>query len=167
MKFSSPSTIFIFFLSFILFGFSCKIENSHAAEDIVYYYPQKNIYYDSLRSNYYYSLDSARTWDSLAFNAPGYGTVLGPKVPVKRTGNVVWANNESHRKEYHGVIFNIVNSRTLSLTKADRINKLRAFVKSETQPQVIEKEPPPEKGLKKFFNRLFGKKKKPAEEKKQ
>ena len=167
MKFRLSCTIIVFFLSYIVFEVSCKRNDGDTAENIIYYYPEKNIYYDSLRSKYYYSLDGAKTWDSMTFKAHGFGTTLGSKVPINRTENSVWINNESHRKKYNGVLFNIINSYTISLARADRINKLKAVVKTETQPKVTEKESAPEKGLKKFFNKLFGKKKKPAEEKKQ
>src|SRR5665647_3460292 len=121
-------TVTFFFLSIIASGFSCKRNNSQVAENVVYYYPEKNIYYDTQQSNYYYSLDGARSWDSMTFKGPGYGTVLGPKVPIKKTGNNIWVNNESHRKEYNGVLLNIVNNQTILISKADSINKLRTIV---------------------------------------
>ncbi|MEP7144126.1 MAG: hypothetical protein ABI707_14685 [Ferruginibacter sp.] len=168
MKFSSSFIATVLFLSFIATFFSCYRNNNSITEDVVYYYPEKNTYYDSLQSNYYYSLDGAKTWDSMAFNTTGFGAALGPRVSIERMEDSVWAHNESHRKKYKGVLLNVITSRTIALLKADRINKLKAIVKRETQPVVIEKKDTvAEKGLKKFFHKLFGKKKKPAEEKKQ
>ncbi|MEJ7586754.1 MAG: hypothetical protein WKI04_04250 [Ferruginibacter sp.] len=165
MKFSSFTTINVFFLCFIGIGFSCNRNAAYIAEDSIYYYPEKNIYYDSLRSQYYYSLNGNRTWDSMAFNAPAFGAVLGRRVSVKREDNNIWENNDAHRKEFNGIILNIINKQTIQLSITDSINKARPNVIAKVPPKEIEKEEPPKKGLKKFFNRLFGKKKKPAEEK--
>jgi len=168
MKFNSSFAIITFFLSFIISVFSCR-SNTRVPGDIVYYYPQKNVYYDSLRSNYYYSLNGGVAWDSMYF-AGGLAqrTALGPGIAIKRTGDSIWLKNALHRKTYNGLRLNVVNNYTIALSKADRINRLKAIVKAETQPVVEEKEEPaPEKGLKKFFRKIFGKKKKPAEEQEQ
>ncbi|MEP7109291.1 MAG: hypothetical protein ABI760_14960 [Ferruginibacter sp.] len=166
MKFSSFIRVIFLIPGFMVFSFSCNRNNKSAVENVVYYYPEKNIYYDKQQAKYYYSLDGAMSWDSMTFNGAGYGAVLGVKLPIKKTGDNVWVNNESHRKEFKGVLLNIVNVRTISLSKVDSIKKLNRVVIIKARPEVIEKEPP-EKGLKKFFNKLFGKKKKHVEEKKQ
>lgn len=167
MKFSSSLTVAVFLFSFIGSGFSCKENLQNLPVDALYYYPSKNIYYDSLRAIYYYSLDSAKTWDSMPFKSTDYGKVLGAKIPLKSTGDDVWKANNSHRKEYNGVLLNIINKHTISLSRSDSINKLKPAVVTKTKPVIIEKEAPPKKGIKKFFNKLFGKKKKPPEEKQQ
>ncbi len=165
MKFNSSFTFTVFFIIFIAFGFSCKRVNSNEAKNIIFYFPEKNIYYDSRQSKYYFSLDGAKSWDSMAFKGPGYGAVLGQKISIEKTVNNVWLNNEGHRKEYNGVLLNIINKQTILISKADSIKKVKATAIIKTQPSVVEKEDPPKKGLKKFFNKIFGKKK-PAEEKK-
>lgn len=164
MKFNSSFTITVYFLCYMATGFSCKRNNSVVAENVVYYYPENNIYYDASRSNYYYSLNGGRSWDSMVFKGTGYGAVLGHKVSLERTGNKVWENNEKNRKDYNGVLLNIVNNQTISLSKADSISKIKAIAVVKSLPEVIAKEEPPKKGLRKFFNNLFGKKKKPAGE---
>ncbi|MBC7889855.1 MAG: hypothetical protein H7Z13_18420 [Ferruginibacter sp.] len=165
MKFGSSLTVSVLFVSLIAPGFSCKRNNNNASEDVVYYYPAKNIYYDSRHLNYYYSLDSARSWDSLAFKGSGYGSALGQEISLQRTGNNVWANNEAHRKAYNGVLLNIINNRTIAISRADSLNKLKIARAAKIEPAVIEKEAPPKKRLNKFFNKLFGKKKKQAKDK--
>ncbi|MCW3091222.1 MAG: hypothetical protein JWP81_2291 [Ferruginibacter sp.] len=158
-------------VSLAIIDFSCKQSQSAIPEDVVYYYPEKNAYYDSQYSKYYYSLNGARTWDSMNFKGPGFGKVLGPKVPIKRTSDHIWLSNEQHRQQYKGVLLNVVNSRTISIAREDSIAKTRRPVIVKAPPKVEEKEDEvvesTKKGLKKFFSKLFGKKKKPAEEKKQ
>ncbi|MEO6732541.1 MAG: hypothetical protein ABIN01_15080 [Ferruginibacter sp.] len=175
MRFNSSFIVIFFFLSLTMVGFSCKTNNggngdsdSTVAQDVIYYFPEKNIYYDSQRANYYYSLDGTRSWDSLQYKGPAYGAVLGSKVAIERTENNIWANNEFHRQQHNGVLLNIINKQTVAISKADSISKSKPFEKVKPVTTVKEEaDEEPKKGLKKFFNKLFGKKKKPAEEKKQ
>ena len=169
MKLTSPFIITGLFLSLIISVLSCKSSGGASPEAVIFYYPQKNIYYDSQRANYYYSLNGGTTWDSLTFIATTFGEALGPRVLIPKTSDSSWLDNVSHRKQYHGVALNIINDYTIALSKADRVNKLKAIVKAETQPvaEGQKAEPAAEKGLKKLFHKIFGKKKKPAEDKEQ
>ncbi|MEO6549489.1 MAG: hypothetical protein ABIN94_15915 [Ferruginibacter sp.] len=157
-------------LGFIVIGFSCQQSVGRIAEDVVYYYPEKNIYYDSQLSRYYYSLDGARSWDSMNYKSTSFGQVLGPRFSIQRSSDKIWQKNELHRQEYKGVLLNVINERTIQLAREDSANKNRKPVIAKTMPKPVEKETetieePVQRGLKKFFNKLFGKKKKPAEEK--
>lgn len=142
-------------------GLSCKSNKSQLPEDTFYYFPEKNIYYDINRSNYYYSLDSAKSWDSLAFDGKDFGSALGTKIPVSRPDNVPWAKNDSHRRAYKGVLINLVNSQTLLLAKEDSLRRMPPVAVTKPRPLEVKEiaEEAPKKGLKRFFNRLFGKKK--------
>jgi len=165
MKFSTTFTVTVLYLCFVVMNISCKQkEQQDVNEDAVYYYPQKNVYYDPQEGNYYYSLNGAVTWDSLHTDNPVGARVLGKQVPLKITGESIWINNEIHRKTYNGVLINVINNETISLSKADSIRRIKPVVVVKPKPPVIEKEEPPKKGLKKFFDKLFGKKKKPANE---
>lgn len=140
---------------------SCR-QDSSLREDDLFYFPEKNVYYDERNEQYYYSLDGLRSWDSLAFNEADYGKTLGLKVPVRRAGSVAWANNDSDRKVHNGIILNLVNSQTLSMQRQDSLKRIRPVVTSKPKPvgvQEVAEEEPPKKGLKKFFNKIFGKKK--------
>ena len=169
MKLTSSFIITVFFLSCIISVYSCKSSGGAAPEEVIFYYPQKNIYYDNQRANYYYSLNGGATWDSMAFTGSTFGEALGPRVSIPKTNDSSWLDNVAHRKQYHGVALNIINDYTIALSKADRVNKLKAIVKAQTQPVVVEeqKQTAEEKGLKKLFHKIFGKKKKPTEDKEQ
>lgn len=155
--------LFYSFLLIMALYISCK-RNNKTPEDDFFYYPAKNVYYDSKKAVYYYSLDSARAWDSMVYKGYDYGLVLGAKIPVKRPSTNAWLQNDSHRKEYNGTVLNIVNNRTIPVGKIDSINKIKPKRVLKPRPaEVIEEvkeEQPPKKGLKKFFNKIFGKKKK-------
>lgn len=49
-----------------LFALSCRDMQEEEKEDYeFYYYPQKNVYYDVEKNNFYYSLNGGKTWDSI------------------------------------------------------------------------------------------------------
>ena len=152
-------------VALIISVFSCSDNNSKAALNGIYYYPEMNVYFDSLRSNYYYSLDGGRSWDSMVFNGPAFGAALGERVLLQRSDADIWANNRQHIQQYGGVLLNTVNAQTSRLAREDSINKNRKIAIVRPKPRIIEKEQEVQKGIKGFFNKLFRKKKKPAEEK--
>ena len=146
----------------VAISFSCNSKSGKAEESGLFYFPEKNTYYDVQTASYYYSLDSARTWDSLVYNQNHFGASLGTRVVVSRSGRYNWSKNDSHRKVYNGRILNLVNNHTISLARADSMNRIKATAVTRSRPIEKEeevKEEPPKKGLKKFFNKIFGKKK--------
>lgn len=169
MKFSTTFTVTVLYLCLVAVNTSCRGKNAQQPNDL-FYYPAKNVYYDSQQAMFYYSLNGAGSWDSVPAGQSLPAGILGERVPIQRTGENVWAANEDDRKKYNGTLINIVNDATLSLTRADSMRRVKAIIaaKPKQDEPVVEKEEPPKKGLKKFFNKLFGKKKKPeSEEKKQ
>ena len=145
---------------FIVSLSSCK--RSSAPEPDLFYFPEKNTYYDVTTSSYYYSLDSARTWDSMIYSGADFGAALGTKVPLTKPGKYPWSKNDSIRKTHKGRVLNLLNSRTASIAKADSLSRVKPVFIPKPKPVVKVKEAeedPPKKGLKKFFNKIFGKKK--------
>ncbi len=89
-----------------LFALSCRNNKQDEKKDDYefYYYPEKNVYYDVEKKNFFYSLDGGKTWDSTinpSGNDPG---TLGKKVIIRSLGEV-YNDNETHR--------NLVNCITL------------------------------------------------------
>ena len=161
LPFNSYLLLLILFTVFV----SCKRNDKPPAPlNDFFYYPARNIYYDSAGSVYYYSLDSAKTWDSLVIKGQEHPDLAGIKIPLPRPAGNVWEQNELHRKTYNGRLINVVNSHSILLGRIDSMNKVKPIVVVKYKPveptPAIEEKPPPEKGIKKFFNRLFGKKKK-------
>ena len=163
MKFNLVLAVLV--LCSIVTLFSCKRKGRESMESDLYYFPEKNIYYDIKTANYYYSLDSARSWDSMTYTGTDFGTALGTKIALKRQGKNPWSNNDSLRKVYHGRLLNLLNHRTFLIARTDSLRRLKPVVvivkpkPAETSDTVKTKEEPPKKGIKKFFNKLFGKKK--------
>ena len=155
-------------LFFMAVSFSCQGDKSNEAEeDAVYYFPEKNVYYDTRESRYYYSLNGGGSWDSMNYKGTTFGTALGPKITINRTEENIWANNEQDRQKHNGVLLNTINSRTILIVKNDSTSKTKKIIIAGKKAVLAENEPPPKKGLKKFINNLFGKKKKQSEEKQQ
>lgn len=150
-------------LCFVVVIFSCKRNSSSSKEIDLYYFPEKNAYYDVKTTSYYYSLDNAKTWDSMIYSGINFGAALGAKIPLKKHGRYAWSKNDSIRKVHRGRALNLVNTRTLLLVRADSLSRVKPIVVVKSKPvekeEVQKEEEPPKKGLKKFFNKLFGKKK--------
>lgn len=137
------------------FIISCNQFDIGTAGDRYYYYPSKNVYYDVKRSNFIYSLDSGKTWDSMYSETPN-PAITGKRELVYNTNGEVWKDNEAHRQLYNGTLLNIINEE--SLKKPDPLTK--KFIERNTpnisqEPQKKERKRP----IKKFFQKLFGKKK--------
>jgi hypothetical protein len=147
-------------VSFIVFLFSCK-RGADPQPDL-YYFPEKNAYYDVTTASYYYSLDSAKTWDSMVYNGADFGAALGPKIPLKKPGRFAWSKNDSIRRMHKGRILNLLNPRTAWIAKADSLSRVKPVIVTRPRPVETvkqETEEPPKKGLKKFFSKIFGKRK--------
>ncbi|CAN5707846.1 hypothetical protein BH11BAC3_BH11BAC3_30170 [soil metagenome] len=149
-------------------GFSCK-QNMLSKEDGFYYFPEKNIYYDEGKTTYYYSLNGGKSWDSTKQAGNNDIAVLGAKVSLTRPEQHPWANNDSDLIAYHGVSLNVINARTNLLATEDSLSRIKPEIIPEPQqdPTVVqddEENNPPKKGLRKFFDKIFGKKKPKSEE---
>ena len=153
-----------FLIATALLFVSCKGDTGATPTGEVYYFPEKNTYYDTRTNNFYYSLDSARSWDSLKYTGHDYGIALGGRIALDNQPAFPFTGNDSHRKAHNGILLNFENSRTRLLARSDSLKKIKAapVIKSrekeeEEEEQVSEEKP--KKGLRKFFDNIFGKKK--------
>lgn len=122
-----------------------------------YYYPKTNMYYSVSSGAYYFSLDGGKTWDTLRNEVAADTSMLGDKVVLYAPNDSIWADNEAHRMAYKGSLYNFYDEDTLQPIKGSVTDKPVAKKKVTKKP-VAEPEPK-KKGLKKFFNKIFGKKK--------
>ena len=136
---------------------SCKNISLEHNGDKYYYYPSKNVYYDVERSNFLYSLDSGKTWDSV-YSETAAPAITGERETVYSTEPPVWKDNEAHRTAYNGTLLNIINEESLKVHEPAiaRKNPTHSNTKqSSAEPEKKERKRP----LKRFFQKLFGKKK--------
>jgi hypothetical protein len=149
-----PSIIWIFFTA--CFIVSCKnISVTHEGEEY-YYYPSKNVYYDVDRSNFLFSLDSGKTWDSL-YSEKAAPAIDGRREIVYSTEAPVWKNNEAHRNSFNGTLLNIINEESLKVPEPVAAKK--SFRKPLEDTIANAEKNQKKRPVKRFFQKLFGKKK--------
>ena len=127
-----------------------------------YYYPKTNMYYDVTNKKYLYSLDSSKTWLSENNESGNIPATLGNKHVIYSNTDSIWMYNAEHRKTYKGRLYHIikVNNDLPSSYKDAREKKrsLKSTTKKTSDKQTDSAAP--KKGIRGFFNRLFGKHKK-------
>jgi hypothetical protein len=143
-------------MGFIITTISCTNNNSNEAQSSLYYYPKVNVYYDAVRANYIYSLDSGKTWDSMVDKLNKVPTILGKEVIIDSPVNDVWKANELHRKLYGGTLLNIISADTGIVVKKAPQKKVTLINKANTDTIKINVDTP--KRRKGFFRKIFGKK---------
>ncbi len=150
---------YLFFTACIVFinaFVSCTNSNSDKAQSSLYYYPKANVYYDAIRANYIYSLDSGKTWDSMSDKLNKVPTTLGKEVIIDSPISEVWKANELHRKLYGGRLLNILSADTGIAIKTAPPKKVTLIVKANTDTIKINVDTPRKR--KGFFRKIFGKK---------
>ena len=143
-------------IGFIILHTSCNnAEEKKEAE--FYYYPKANVYYDLSGKLYYYSLNGGETWNGMADSIGSPPASLGEKVVIHSASDSVWKENETHRKLYSGVLYNVAPFEDSSAASvASPVSERKSLRKpSRTQAPVAERKRP----LKKFFQKIFGKRK--------
>ncbi len=124
-----------------------------------YYYPDKNVYYDSGKKYFLYSLDGAKTWVKFNSTNSGQPVALGGKVLIYTSDPKVYNENEKHRKLYAGRLYAINTSDTVTSIASPEVmerNKVVKKRKPEVKRQVTDK---PKSGIGKFIDKIFRKKK--------
>lgn len=118
-----------------------------------FYYPQRNVYFDVASSQYFFSLDGGKIWDSVYSRTNSEPATLGNKQIIYSDTHAIWNSNEEHLKQYNGHLMNIVGEDTVAINQdevADRKTKKIKPASADSNKQT-EKKPG-------FFQRLFGKK---------
>jgi len=139
---------------------SCKNEKSDDNNEQLtfYYFPQKNVYYNVQTNNFLYSLDGAKSWDSIANPTGRLPQTLGEKVVIYAPESTIYIDNNEHRQLYGGHLYNIaladstIRSAALVEVSERPVQKKVTAAKTETKK--------PKKGIGKLLNNIFGKKEK-------
>ncbi|HEX8332660.1 MAG TPA: hypothetical protein VF622_08550 [Segetibacter sp.] len=157
--------IFLFIVNLMSIGFLFLLSgcsrNVHQEGFEFDYYPDKNIYYNVATSNFIYSLDGAKTWDSLHASTKGDPKSLGKRVKVYSTNAEVWKENQTHLEMYEGKRLQLINEDDKNYAaKVDEVSDKRTVttggISIRKKPAAASKK----KGVAGFFNKLFGKKEK-------
>lgn len=148
---------FIMIVSLELLTLSCRnaIREEEKEDYEFYYYPEKNVYYDVEKKSFFYSLDGAKTWDSIMSTSNKEPATLGEKVIIYSPDNHIYKDNPGHRKLYNGNLYDIPDG--LSASAAPEVTERKITKKSVTGTKQKPAEDKPKRGLKKFLEKIFGK----------
>ena len=150
----------VFFLGIILFSFSC---NDNKAEKrvigpppppIYYFYPKANIYFDTVNKDYVFLSNDGKNWISQKQIPAAMQSMMDKSVLLDSFSQPVWKDNQNHKLIYSAVLY---ASPTDTIEKTDPKVAVQKPTGNPAPDTVAEKKE--KKGLRKFFEKLFGKKK--------
>ncbi len=146
-------------LFFLFFSVSCN--NNNADKKTVeipkqlspqyYFYPKANVYFDSANKNYVFLTTDGKTWQTVKGIPAAMQLLMDKSILIDTPANPVWKDNERHKLIYSALLY--ASPSDTQITKE---------VKPLPKPVVIKQEEVKKKksGLKKFLEKIFGKKKK-------
>lgn len=146
-------------VSFTIAALSC-MQKPEAPKYEFFYYPKVNMYYNVAAGQYIYSVDSARTWNTINETSPEPPATLGAAQIIKTGNKQVWNENEQHRSQYNGIILNVAAAEDEMVNNDTEVKDKKSLKKTAAKPTHKDQE---KKGLGKFLNKIFGKKKKKEE----
>jgi len=141
----------------LFFCFACN--NNKAEKTIVaappptpvyYFFPKANVYFDTVNKNYVFLGGDGKTWTSGKEIPAIMNTMMDKSILLDTFSQPVWKDNQNHRLIYSAVLYASPN---------DTIEKKpEPIVQKPAIPDTVVKKE--KKGLRKFFDKLFGRKKK-------
>lgn len=72
-----------------------------------YYFPETNMYYDTRKGQYIYSMDGGITWSIMGRTIDKIPQALGEKIVLKSKSPNIWEHNAEHRAQYNGVLTDV------------------------------------------------------------
>lgn len=119
------------------------------------------MYYDVANKKYLYSLDSAKSWNSFNDETGKTPATLGTHQVLYSNSDSIWKYNADHRKSYNGRIYHIIKeTNDLPTSYNDAREKKPSFKSIGIKKDKKDSTDKSKKGIRGFFNRLFGKHKK-------
>lgn len=116
----------------------------------VYFYPKANVYFDT--GNALYTYFGPEGWTQTEALPEEWKSGLGEKAIITQPVTPLWRNNSGDRMLYSVALYHTTNLSVLYQKDYE--------ASMPKKPVVVEQAPEKEKsGLRKFFDRLFGKKK--------
>lgn len=147
--------LIFFFIMLPFFFIMCKrIEDKK--EFSFFYFPDKNVYYNPTKNEFWYSINGAKNWNKFANTSNAEPVSLGRKVVISTADSNVYKENENHRKIYGGRLYVIRASDTTSRPVGAEVTERVVIIKKKA-PVTIQQEEKPKKGIGKLLNKIFGK----------
>ena len=142
-----------------LFYFACK---DNKAEMVTYtppppkyyFFPKANVYVDSVNKDYVFLGNDGKTWQTEKQIPQVMQAIMDKSVFIDSPADPVWKDNQNHKLLYSALLYATPND---TMQKKEPKPEAQKTV----MPDTIKKE---RKGLRKFFDKIFGRKKKDKEE---
>ncbi|MCW3108261.1 MAG: hypothetical protein JWQ09_2767 [Segetibacter sp.] len=148
----------VLIISQLLFTIGCNSEK-HKGELQFYYYPDKNVYYDPVKKDFWYSLNGTKSWSKFTNANNVEPATLGEKVVIYSSKADVYRDNENHRKLYAGRLYSISTGDTGIASIGPEVGERKVVQKRRpiaTKKRVSNK---PKNSIGKFFDKILGKSK--------
>jgi hypothetical protein len=140
----------------LFFNLACGADKPKEGHQF-YYYPQRNVYYDPVKKEFWYSLNGAKSWNRFSDSTNAEPRTLGAKVLISSADSEVYKNNESHRKLYAGVLLTIDVKDTSVASPGPEAADRKVIQKKKTITRKKHVDQKPKKGLGKLIDKIFGK----------
>lgn len=140
-----------------------SVEEKETATPRYFYFPKANVYIDSANNQYLFLATDGKTWQTAEQIPAAMQALMDKNVFIENPSQPVWQDNENHRLVYSALLYATANDTTKKAAPKPTVSA----PKPAKDSAAVEKE---RKGLAKFFNKIFGKKKnklKAEEEKKE
>lgn len=145
----------VFLVALLFFSAGCKNEQDKDDPEF-YYYPRKNVYYDPLKKDFWYSLNGAKTWSTFKNNNNAEPSNLGEKVVIRSRNAEVFKDNEDHRKIYAGRLY-LINADAANAAAVPEVSERKVVQKRTTQTSRRRTTAKPKNNIGKFIDKIFGK----------
>lgn len=144
-------------LSAVIFFFFCFACSNNKAENVVvtapppspayYFYPKANVYFDTVNKDYVFLAGDSKTWQSVKQIPAAMQVLMDKNVLIDSPAKPVWKDNERHKLIYSAVLY----------ASPSDTQEVKPVTQVKEAPMEVKKE---KKGLRKFFDKIFGGKKK-------
>jgi hypothetical protein len=141
------------------FAFSAVKPANKTKPQAVYYYPEANVYHDLAEGEYYFYHSEQKEWIATKKISREQESSLGDRIPVQ-VNKPVWKNNYQERLIYSISLYgkpSVVRQQLLE-DSLKMVPKPKPEVNLTPRRDSLPQPEKPKKGLKKFFDKLFGKK---------
>ena len=113
-----------------------------------YFFPKANVYFDSVNKDYLFLTNESKTWSTAKQIPDVMQSMMDKSVLIDSPSSPVWKDNQNHKLVYSALLYASPND-TVE-------NKAPPTVQKPVSPEPVKKE---KKGLRKFLDKIFGKKK--------
>ncbi|HEV7329688.1 MAG TPA: hypothetical protein VGN63_01510 [Flavisolibacter sp.] len=129
-------------------------EGEATAPHQYYYFPKANVYIDSANNEYVFLANDGKTWQTAKQIPSAMQALMDKNVFIENPSEPVWEDNENHRLVYSALLYATPND-----TTKKEVPKPTVSTQPKPSKDTVAETEKERKGLRKFFDKIFGKKK--------